>query len=273
MAALLMAGVLSAEEGQVTATPLDPLSPQVAPNLTSDVPVVEETPATKKDAIAWPRGVFADVSVGTQGLGLDVGYSFTRYLKLRVRGTMLSYDHKDTWSDMDVKAKLKSSSCGLILDVHPFGGSFRLSAGLNAAPLRVEAEGNMDDFSSLGGKEYIDIGGYDFRVPDGVGSIRGRYKWDAVQPYFGFGWSCSSESEHAWFFTADIGVNIIGKGKLSVGYNGDVEYRETGTSSAYKKLDNSTLESAIREEGKDFFDIADKIVIYPVVHIGVGCRF
>ena len=237
------------------------------------VPVTVEEPtvaplAERKNETPWPRGVFADVTVGTQGLGMDVGYSFNKYLKLRVRGTMLSFDHNDTWNDMEMKARFKSKSCGLILDVHPFGGSFRLSAGLNAAPLRVEADGNLD--SDLPRGSYY-LGGYEVRATD-VGSIRGRYKWDTMQPYFGFGWSCSSKSKHAWFFTADIGVNVIGKGKLSVGYSGDVQYRSMG-SGDWKPMDSSTLENIIRDEGDAFFEIADKIVIYPVIHLGVGCRF
>lgn len=260
-------GVFAADAPQASSTELS------AP---PSVPVTVEEPAVAplaevKNETPWPRGVFADVTVGTQGLGMDVGYSFNKYLKLRVRGTMLSYDHNDTWNDMEMKARFKSSSCGLILDVHPFGGSFRLSAGLNAAPLRVEADGNLEDLGADLSQKVYSLGGYWVKT-DGGGSIRGRYKWDTVQPYFGFGWSCSSESEHAWFFTADIGVNIIGKGKLSVGYSGDVQCASM-YGGGWKPMDSSTLENIVREEGDAFFEIADKIVVYPVIHLGVGCRF
>lgn len=257
-------GVFAADAQQASSTELSaPPSAPVTVEESAVAPLAEV-----KNETPWPRGVFADVTVGTQGLGMDVGYSFNKYLKLRVRGTMLSYDHNDTWNDMEMKARFKSSSCGLILDVHPFGGSFRLSAGLNAAPLRVEADGNLDaDIPQ--GRYYL--GEYEVKTAD-VGSIRGRYKWDTVQPYFGFGWSCSSKSEHAWFFTADIGVNIIGKGKLSVGYSGDVQYRSM-YGGDWKPMDSSTLEDIIRDEGDAFFEIADKIVVYPVIHLGVGCRF
>ncbi len=216
------------------------------------------------------RGVFTDVTVGTQGIGMDVGYSFNKCIKLRVRGTMLQYEREVVWSNVNVKSKLKNSCCGLILDVHPFGGAFRLSAGVNIAPLHVDAAG---DLSSVGVRDGIySLGDYEYKV-EGAGRVFGRYKWNTFQPYIGFGWSFISKSEHVWFFSTDLGVNIIGKGKMSVGYDGKVTQRYKGTGAEFSPVDMSALEDSIREEGKDFFKIADKMVVYPVVHFGVGCRF
>ena len=271
MAALLTAGTLSAEQNSPAPASTEPLAPQMTATLTSDAPALEETPATNEDSVAWPSGVFADLSVGTQGLGMDVGYSFNRHFKLRARGTFLTYERDDNWDEVNVTCKLKNYSCGLIFDYHPFGESFRLSVGINASPLKVQADGTMDGSDQFNG-EYT-LGDYDYKV-DGVGKVRGEYKWNTVQPYIGIGWSCSSQSEHAWFFTADLGVNFIGNGKLRVNSSGDIQQKKVGEPhSAYHPVDNSLLETSLREEGKDFFKIADKIVVYPVVHIGVGCRF
>lgn len=268
---MLTAGILGAEQDASVPAPTDQLSPQMAATSTSNVPVMEEIPATSEDSVAWPSGVFADLSVGTQGLGLDIGYSFNRYLKLRARGTFLTYDRNDNWDEVNMTSKLKSSSCGLIMDYHPFGESFRLSIGLNVSPLKVQTEGTMEGVNGFAG--VYTLGDYDYRV-SGVGKVRGEYKWHTVQPYIGIGWSCSSQSEHAWFFTADLGVNVMGKGKLRVDSSGEIQQKKVGEpDSAYHAVDNSLLEDSLREEGKDFFKIADKIVVYPVVHIGVGCRF
>lgn len=256
----------SAPAAVASSDPLDAAGSVSVTASPEEAPLVQ--PVEEGKDVPWPKGIFADVTVGTQGLGMDVGYSFNKYLKLRMRGTVLQYDRNDTWSDVDVKSKLRSHSCGLILDVHPFGGAFRLSAGVNAAPMRVEADGNLDRYGDINGT--YSFGGYEYRV-SGVGHLRGRYKWNSFQPYFGFGWSCSSESKHAWYFTADLGVNIMGKGKLSVGCDGDVEQKGPGEN--WHAVNMDALESSIREEGKDFFEIADKIVVYPVLHFGVGCKF
>lgn len=239
-----------------------------------DVPVVQQ--GSEASDTPWPRGVFVDVTVGTQGVGMDVGYSFNKYLKLRVRSTYIpKYERTDEWSNVSVDSSFESKSCGLILDYHPWGGSFRISAGLNAAPLKVEADGSLDrDYSGYADKVYH-LGNYDYRLKGGKinGHLRGKYEWDTIQPYIGIGWSCSSESKHAWYFTADIGVNIMGKGDLSVsGDSSSIQQADAGQGN-WHDLDMGQLENSLREEGEDVFEIADKIVVYPVLHFGVGCRF
>ncbi len=237
-----------------------------SPQALEDVPVIQQ--GGEASDTPWPRGVFVDVTVGTQGIGMDVGYSFNKYLKLRLRGTYIpTYDRTDEWSDMSVDSSFESKSCGLILDYHPWGESFRISVGLNAAPLKVEADGSLN--SDVQGTYHL--GGHTY-VVDGVGHLRGKYEWETVQPYIGIGWSCSSKSKHAWYFTADLGVNIMGKGDLSVSYDGNVK-EWSNTTNSWEKLEMGNLENALREEGEDVFEIADKIVVYPVLHFGVGCRF
>lgn len=240
-----------------------------SPRTLEDVPVIQEEGANASDT-PWPRGVFMDVTVGTQGIGMDVGYSFNKYLKLRVRGTYFpKYERTDEWDDISVDSSFKSNSCGLILDYHPWGESFRISAGLCVSPLKVEADGSLND--AFQGGTYR-LGNYEYTV-NGAGHLRGKYEWETVQPYIGIGWSCSSKSRHAWYFTADIGVNIMGKGDLSVSYDGQVTQRNMVTGEYKDHVDLGQLEGNIREEGKDAFEIADKIVVYPVLHFGAGCRF
>lgn len=217
-------------------------------------------------------GVLVDVNVGTLGAGFSVGYEFNKYLKTRVRAGFLSYDHDDTWSDVDVMGEFTGNNMGIMLDYHPFGGRFRLTAGLTITDLAVDVQGSMDKryFAEHVGKEY-DFGGYKFIIKDEDVKAEAEYKWNKVQPYLGIGWSSDGEGDAEVYFTFDMGVNFMGTGDLSVSYSGGAEV--ITPDGQRTEISKQILESAIREEGKDFFDIADDISVYPVIQLGMGVRF
>lgn len=79
---------------------------------------------------------------------------------MRMRGAYMQLDYDDTWSDVEGKIEYDGSNAGLILDYHPFGGVFRISAGLNYSKMCLNAKGTMEH--NLAG-EY-DFGGYQFKV-------------------------------------------------------------------------------------------------------------
>lgn len=229
------------------------------------------------------KGVFMDVNIGTLGVGMNVGYEFNRHLKLRIRGSYLAADYDETWSEgswetmpLDGKFEFDGSSVGLLLDYHPFGGCFHLTGGLNFSGMKADAKATMKNETGLQGLsgEY-EFGGTTYRVTGGdEAQVKGRYEWNRVQPYLGIGWSSDGEGDRSFYFSCDIGVNFIGKGSLSVSHSGadiqvkgpDGQFRSSGDIDAL-------LEASLREEGKDFFDIADKIIVYPVIQLGVGGRF
>ena len=217
-------------------------------------------------------GVLLDVNVGTLGAGFSVGYEFNKYLKARVRAGFLSYDHDDTWSDVDVMGEFTGNNMGIMLDYHPFGGRFRLTAGLTISDLAVDVEGSMDRrmIAEHVGKTY-EFGGYQFIIKDEDVTAKAEYKWNKVQPYLGIGWSSDGEGDAEVYFTFDLGVNFMGTGDLSVSYTGGADVIDPSGNKI--EISNQVLENAIREEGKDFFDIADDICVYPVIQMGIGVRF
>lgn len=255
------------------------------PSLASSAPAAasltasEETQAQSNidAAISEPEkkivGLFGDINVGTQGVGFNLGYEFNSTYKLRFRGAWLGYNRNDRWDDMNVHTKVQGSNFGVLLDVHPFGGSFHVSAGLNIAPISVDMNGKMDGFNTeqYVGKIYT-FGGYDYKVEKGQGWVRGEYKWHSLQPYIGIGWSSDGSGESGLYFSCDLGINIMGSGSFSVSSSSNVKQRPTGTYK-WEDLNGDMLKNSIKEEGKDFFKIADKLYVYPVLQIGVGYRF
>lgn len=247
--------------------------PAPGANMPGDPAITEECLEAPKDEAL---GILFDVNVGTQGVGFAVGYEFNKYFKTRLRAAFLGYDHDDTWSDVDVQMDFSGNNTGIMFDYHPFGGTFRLTAGLTISELAIKATGKLNNDGINYDGFYGDFGGYDFQV-DGstTARIKGEYEWNRVQPYLGIGWSSDGEGDSSFYFTCDIGINFIGSADLETSYSGaTVQYKPTGSApSNYKPLDTNILNDAIMEEGKDFFDIADKIWFYPVIQLGVGYRF
>lgn len=221
-------------------------------------------------------GVFFDVNAGTQGIGFNVGYEFNRYLKLRFRTAWLGASFNQEWDEMDVSAKFNGNTTGLLLDVHPFAGSFHVTGGFNFRPISVEAKGTMnssipgvinsDKIYSLGDKHYKYMG-------DGTGWVRGEYKWRSCMPYLGIGWSSNGEGDRGLYFSCDLGVNFIGTGKFSVQSSETGIYEVSSDGQIIKAVGNSELRDAIWKEGEDVFKIADQIFVYPVIQLGMGFRF
>lgn len=223
-------------------------------------------------------GVFFDVNVGTQGVGFNLGYEFNRYLKLRFRAAWLSYTYNTDWEDADVEAKLNGNNSGILLDVHPFAGKFRVSAGVNFNPLSVEADATMKNgaLENLPEKTYT-WGGYDYVVKqvDGEASVHAQYKWRTAQPYLGIGWASDGDGDRSLYFSFDLGVNFMGSGNFSISTSGAQIWQKPAGApdDQLKPVDNALLRDSVKEEGKDFFKIADKIYVYPVLQIGMGYRF
>lgn len=290
---LILASVLAVSP-IVVATPETPIPASVQdPTLATAQAAGETQAADSVNAEAAPMepatdhktaaGVFMDVNVGTLGVGVNVGYEFNRHLKLRVRGSYLAADYDKTWSDgswgstpLDGKFEFDGSSVGLLLDYHPFGGSFHLTGGLNFSGMKLDAKATMKNAADLQGLsgEY-DFGGTTYKVAAGdEAQVKGRYEWNRVQPYLGIGWSSDGDGDRSFYFSCDIGVNFIGKGQLSVSHSGaDIQVK--GPDGQYHDVADidAMLEASLREEGKDFFDIADKVIVYPVIQFGIGGRF
>lgn len=244
-------------------------------------PIPEENLPELKAAQRNALGVFFDINAGTQGIGFNIGYEFNRYLKLRFRSGFMSYSYNDEWEDMDFDAKFKGNNTGLILDVHPFAGKFHISAGLNFNPIKLEAKGRMDgssqysDWYGNATNKVYELGDTQYKLEDGTleGWVFGKYSWRSCQPYLGIGWSSDGDGDRGLYFSFDLGVNFMGSGNFSVSSSGGVLQAPIGTNDAWEPLDNNTLKDSLREEGKDFFKIADKIYVWPVLQLGIGYRF
>jgi hypothetical protein len=158
----------------------------------------------------------------------------------------------------DATAHLRTASA--LLDFHPGGGGFRLSAGAFYNDTRID--GN----SLVPASGFYDLGGVP--VPaNQVGTLNGQIKFDPVVPYVGLGWGNAVGPGRHVRFAMDIGAMFQGKGKATL----------TPQIPAGSPLNSPVARAALqvlldREEGDIEHDVAN-YTVYPVVSIGVSYRF
>ncbi|HEV7509910.1 MAG TPA: hypothetical protein VGS07_33870 [Thermoanaerobaculia bacterium] len=198
---------------------------------------------------------------GTLGGGVELTVGLTPLLNVRLGGNAFNYtDDRREVSGIfyDATARLRTASA--LLDFHPGGGGFRLSAGA------IYNDTRIDGNSLVPASGLYDIGGV--QVPAAlVGTLDGQIKFDPVVPYVGLGWGNAVGPGRRLRFAADVGAMFQGKGKVTL----------TPQIPAGSPLDNSVARAALqvlldREEADIEKDVAD-YTVYPVVSIGISYRF
>jgi hypothetical protein len=212
---------------------------------------------------AWPaRGeVAVTAKGGTLGGGVELTVGLSRQWNVRLGGNAFNYtdDHREVSGILyDATARLRTATA--LLDFHPGGGGFRLSAGA------IYNDTRIDGNSLVPASGFYDIGGV--QVPAAlVGTLDGQIKFDPLVPYVGLGWGNAVGPGRRVRFAADLGAIFQGKGKVTL----------TPQIPAGSPLNNSIARAALqvlldREEADIEKDVAD-YTVYPVVSIGVSYRF
>lgn len=192
---------------------------------------------------------------GSNGLGAEIGVGLGSMFGVRANLLGGSLSRDETRSSVRYEGTLKLSNGSLLMDVHPFAGSFRLSAGAVFNSNRLDANGRAD-----GGT--IDINGVSYPA-DAVGTLQAGVRWDRTNPYLGLGWGASPQASPGFFFSADLGAFYMRPTATLTGTCGP----------ALPTAACTQLQSDIRAEEQQFRDDVNKYKLYPVLSIGVGYRF
>lgn len=212
-----------------------------------------------------------DINAGTQGAGISIGYMIDPSVRLRLRGAILSYSTNEDWGGADTQIKLYGNNIGLLVDMFPGKGNFYISAGLNFSENKMRCRSRI--YRAPGMTANTTVGGTEYSVAEGdYADMNGKYSWNHAQPYIGIGYQSALFGSNTFYYSAELGVNFMGSGKLTVGSSGNLRYRDPLTNQ-FKPATDAVLESSIREEGRDFFKIADDLCVYPVLQFAIGARF
>jgi hypothetical protein len=228
------------------------------------------------------------VSAGTLGLGADVGFQWNNFLKTRLNANILpisslnfGLEDKLGLDDVSLPAEKMNIdidtthyTLGLLLDVHPFMGSFRLSGGLYYINL------NLDVTGAPRGNE-IRYGNQTFNSRD-FGSLKGELSWSRFAPYLGLGWGTDRGEDTDFFIDFNLGVMRLSNPRLKVGATGPIALglmydsggslvsasSVAGGAEAYQRYLNKQAQVE-----KEFRDLRKYLYWYPVVSLGFTLRF
>lgn len=179
------------------------------------------------------------IKAGTLGVGVEGTFGLTERFNLRVGANSYSYSYNETASGIRYDAELDLQSAALLLDWHPFAGTFRVSAGVLRNKNAVHLVATATD---VGGSPY----------PAGA-RVNGDVTFKKSAPYVGIGWGNAAKPG---FLGISVEVGAMFQGKPDV----------TLTSSDVSEADLR------REEQEAEADLAD-FDVYPVVSLGLSFRF
>tara|TARA_B000000460_G_C21481106_1_gene377055 strand:- start:341 stop:1042 length:702 start_codon:yes stop_codon:yes gene_type:complete len=196
--------------------------------------------------------VSAAIGGGTLGIGPEVGWRFSDHMGVRADASFLRVGADPSSDDLDYDARLKLQSYGAMVDVYPFGGAFRISAGARINRNRA------DLLAQLPGEGSVGLGDGTYTAAQ-VGRISGEADVKGFAPAFTLGWGGSKR--RGMFIAADAGVLLQGSVRVR-------EFTATGTSSG-----DPDFRADLEQERQAIQDDVDDYKVYPIVTLRIGYRF
>ena len=210
------------------------------------------------------------VGVGTEGIGIDLATSFSKYCSVRLGVNFMPDISID--DDFDVtagtgsssyvgsinaEASIKRTTIDLKADIYPFpdASSFFVTVGLSMGGKKViKVNGHSDDFATAAStlNSYgIDIG--DYRLPiDDNGDVSGDARVNSVRPYIGLGFGRLIPKKRVCA-RFEIGVQYEGKPKIYA-------------------ADEDVLESLDSDTSDDISKVLDYMKWYPCIKFSIRGR-
>lgn len=207
----------------------------------------------------------ADVAIGARGGTLGVGAEMTVGLGRQVNARLglggFEYSDRREASDIEYDAEAHLRTATALLDFHPGGRGFRLTAGAVWNGTEVEGRSLPPASGSY------DIGGVPVPV-EILGTLNADAEWDPIAPYVGLGWGNAVGTNQKVGFSFDLGAVFQGEA--------DVELTPVLPADSpinTNPLAREALQILLEREERDLEEDVADYDIYPVVSIGVTYRF
>lgn len=191
------------------------------------------------------------VKASTLGAGLEIENTLTDNIALRLGANYFSYDYNGTADGIDYDFELELQSFSALLDWHPFGGSFRISAGALYNQNEINAKSDPAASYDIGGSTY---------TASQVGTLKGTVDFNEIAPYAGIGWDTSFGKDNCFGLLFEVGVIYQGSPKASLRASGPI-------------AGDATFQSELQKEEDSLQDDLDEFQWYPVIAAGLTYRF
>lgn len=200
---------------------------------------------------AAAEGLNLSARGSTLGLGLEVGYAFNEHFNIRLASNNYSYDYETTEDEIQYNFDLELKSTALLLDYHPFAGSFRLTGGI------LDNKNKLDGTAVPTGS--YDIGGTTYTGSD-VGTLYSNVVLGDKNPlYFGLGWS-KALGDSGFGLGFDLGLVMQGSPDVSLSADGPI-------------ASDPQFQADMRAEEEQLQQDMDQFETYPVIAIGITYQF
>lgn len=192
------------------------------------------------------------VKASTLGGGVEIERTLSDNLGVRFGVNYFQIDGNVTAGDIKYDASVDLQTAGGFIDLYPFGGAFRLTAG-------VMYNGNEADITASPASA-VTIGNTVYS-PQLVGSLKGTVSFNDIAPYAGIGWSSGRGNQAGLSVAFDLGVLFQGSPSLD-------NYHATGPLAG-----NAYFQSQLDQEAGKVEDEIDEYQYYPVIALTLTYRF
>jgi len=199
--------------------------------------------------------VSVGITAGTLGIGPEIGYRANQTIGVRANAGFLGIDHDFTSGGIDYAGHAKLASGGVIVDLYPFGGGFRVSAGAryNGTDGRVRATPNGP----------TKIGSLVF-TPEQIGTITGRADLREFAPQLTLGYGGGLRKGLS--FNIEAGALFQGAVRIR-------DFTSNGTLATDPTLAGTTYRNELAKQRQKLQDTANDYQVYPILQVGLKYRF
>lgn len=199
-------------------------------------------------------GIGVGASYSTLGAGVAIGKSFTDYFSVRLGLNSSSESADDTIDGIQYDAEMDFSSTALILDWHPLGGSFHVSAGYLNSDNELTGSATPSGDVNIGDYPTQTVTAGDLVLDAGVKLGSG--------PYVGLGWG--NVPAKGFGFVFEVGVVDMGAPEVSLSLD-----RSSNTT----LRDNIIASGDVAKEEANMQADLDEFDTYPVIALGISYGF
>jgi hypothetical protein len=170
--------------------------------------------------------------------------------RLNIRGGYSGWndDYTVDLDEAEVDGSVDLQVIPVLLDWHPAGSGFRISAGIMLGDSEV-ALSTQDKVLTLDGTDYA------------VSTLEGSITIGDVNPYLGIGYGNAVGDDGRWHFSCDFGAVYL------------TEPEVAASAVAENSAVQAALNAALAAEVAELEDELKDVSFYPVLTVGVSFRF